>query len=444
MTLKVRKLLSIIFILLFLTITPAIMLYAAGYKLGKNGFSVERTGMFIIDSMPPGAKISLNGKAQETWMSSLFNRKNFITTPAKIKNLLPGEYDVSLELDGYWSWRKKLTVSPGASTFAENIFLFKNDLPAEIMSAEIKTVSLSPDKNQVLIISPGKLNFLNLADESAKTINQNGLSGNHIAWSKTQNKIVIDNYLYNAGDLKSVADLGNLAAGAFNFKWFNNILYFRDKTSIYRLNAANLPEKIIGHKNFNDFLIKDGYLYLANGRGSAANLEIIDPASGRLVKNIDLPLPADYSFINQEHNLLNLYDNNRKILYLIDPSAAYQPMIETINNLKTAVWANSNDLLFTNDFEIWLYNLETKEKTLVTRISDIINNAALHPNKNYIIYSTEQTINVIELDEREKRNITELVKFDLISWLALNAEGNILYFSGRIGNSSGFYKLLIQ
>ena len=88
--------LSLIFILLFLIIAPAIILYAAGFKLSKNGLAIQKTGMFIIDSNPRGAKIFINGQVQKKFINILFNKNRFITTPAKIKNLLPGEYDLSL------------------------------------------------------------------------------------------------------------------------------------------------------------------------------------------------------------------------------------------------------------------------------------------------------------------------------------------------------------
>ena len=100
-------------------------------------------------------------------------------------------------------------------------------------------------------------------------------------------------------------------------------------------------------------------------------------------------------------------------------------------------------MLYINDFEIWLYNLQTRNKTLITRISETINGAILHPSKDYIIYSTRGTINAIELDEREKRNSTELIKFDSIDSFKLSPD-NVLYFLGGIGNSQGLYKFLIQ
>jgi hypothetical protein len=421
------------------------MLYAAGFKLGRNGFSIERTGMFIIDSRPRGAKIFINGQAQKTLISTLFKKNDFITTPAKIKNILPGEYELAVELNGYWSWRKKLIINPGASTFAEDIYLFKNSLPTQIKSAKIDSMVLSPDKNKFLISAEGQLNIINLTDETEKLLSGQGLKNNNIFWSNDSQKIVINNYLYSLNDLNKGVDLNTITAGSYNFEWSNNFLFYRDKTSIFRLGDNNLPKKIINNQEFSNYLIKDGYLYLIKQAKQTVNLEIIELATTKILRNINLPASTDYSFINPEQALLNLYDKSHNILYLIDPvTTYYSPLREIINNVKTAIWINDNDLLYTNDYEIWLYNLVTKNKTLVTRISEPISGAVILQNKNYIIYSTGQTINTIELDERQKRNITELVKFDTIDWLSLGSGGDTIYFFGKIGNSAGLYKLSIQ
>ncbi|KKR91704.1 MAG: hypothetical protein UU95_C0021G0008 [Parcubacteria group bacterium GW2011_GWC2_42_12] len=445
MTLKVRRMLSLIFILLFLIIAPAIILYAAGFKLSKNGLAIQKTGMFIIDSNPRGAKIFINGQVQKKFINILFNKNRFITTPAKIKNLLPGEYDLSLELDGYWGWQKKLTVNPGTSTFVENIYLFKNSLPVQILPANLESINLSAGDNRALILSADQLTFFNLADKTSQTVKQNDFKGKNIAWSADGQKLVIDHYLYNLDDLKVKINL-NQAPASFNYKWRDNILYWQDKTSIYQLDSADLPSKIIGNREISDFLIKDRYLYLINQAKTTANLlEVIDMTSREQIKSIGLPTSANYSFINPSHGLLNLYDNNHQILYLINPLADYySPLTEIINNVRTASWISDSNLLYINDFEIWLYNLETKNKTLLTRISQTINSAVMHPNRNYIIYSTDQTINAIELDEGRGKNTAELVKFDLINSLILNGKGNVLYFSGKIGQTEGLYKLLIQ
>jgi len=444
MTLKVRRILSSIFILLFLLAAPAIVLYAAGYKLSKNGFFIQKTGMFIIDSSPRGAKIFLNGRAQKTPLSSFFNKNNFIITPAKIKNLLPGDYDLTLELNGYSSWQKKLTINPGSSTFAEDVYLFKNDLPTLIAPAKVGAISLSPSENQALILSDGQITFIDLSQETKKSSARTDSKGKNIVWSPDGQKVVVDNYLYNLNDLDSGLDLNKSVSGAFNFKWEDKTLYFRDKSSIYRLGNNEQAKKIADNIQFDDFLVKDDYLYLSRPK-LEPTIEVIELALNKSVKTFNLPVASGLAFINPEQDLLNLYDSDHNNLYLIDPWASpYSPSTDTINNLKTAFWSGRDNLLYANDYEIWLFNQPTRSRTLVTRISDTINHAILHPGNKYIIYATNQTINAIELDERQKRNITELVKFDLIDSLILSPRGDIIYFTGKIGNQEGLYKFSIQ
>lgn len=445
MTLKIRRILSLVFMVIFITVTPAIMLYAAGYRLGRNGYSVQRTGMFIVDSKPEGAKILIEGRPRQTWLNALTNKNNFLATPAKIKNLLPGEYNLKLELNGYLSWQKKLIINPGASTFAENIYLFKNGLPLQIAAAAVEAVSLAQSKNQAVILSADRLTFINLADEKETSISQTGLSGKAFSWSAGQNKIVIDGYLYNLNNLSARVDLKKITPNSFNYKWNGDILYYRDKNSLYRFDqSTNLPEKIISNLAFSDYLIKNGYLYLISQTNQSASLKVFNAAGGQTVKEINLPAAANYIFINPDQALLNLYDSGHKILYLIDPSSAYQPLTEILNNVKAANWADGNLLLYGNDFEIWFYDLNSREKNLITRISQTINDVFLHPNRDYIIYSTEKSINALELDNREKRNSAELIKFDYINSLILNPDGKTLYFSGKIGNAPGLYKFLLQ
>ena len=311
--------------------------------------------------------------------------------------------------------------------------------------AQAVATSLAPDKKQILIISGDRLTFFNLADETQKFVAQQGLTGKNIAWSPDGAKIVIDGYLFNLNDLSAKTELRKLTAGAFNYKWSGDLLYYQAQNSVFALTSETSVKKILSGVAASDFLVKAANLFVITETKPVNSLTIYDLASGKKIRNIALPSAGNNSFINPEHSLLNIYDQGRKIIYLIDPTAQYySPLIETINNVNNSSWLNQNNLLYTNDFEIWLYNLAGRQKTLITRISAVINNAVMHPNNNYLIYSTAKTINAIELDEREKRNIAELARLDLIGPLTINSEGNLLYFPGKTGSQSGLYKLLIQ
>ncbi|MFH1661554.1 MAG: PEGA domain-containing protein [Candidatus Falkowbacteria bacterium] len=345
MTLKIRRIIYMLFILAFFIITPIVIFYAAGYKINLKGAKIQKTGTFILDTKPDGAKIYIDSKPQQTFLKKYFaNEKSFIKTPAKIKNLLPGEYNLKMELDGYFAWEKKLKIKEGQSTYAENIYLFKKNLPALIEENE---------KNEIL-------------------------------------KQLIDD---------------NLATSTFE----------KDK-KIYEI------EKSI----------------------NLTNLKITDSTSKKLIKSIELP-GSNYEFINRDHKFLNIFDKNHDILYLIDPfSSVYSPLRETINNIKLSYWVDDEKLLYANDFEIWIFDLKNNKKILLTRISEPIEKIIWHPGDNYVIYNAGNSIKIIELDEREKRNIIELIKLNKISSLYLNKKGDTLYFNAIINKQEGFYKLEIN
>ena len=128
---------------------------------------------------------------------------------------------------------------------------------------------------------------------------------------------------------------------------------------------------------------------------------------------------------------------------MLDPFYPVKPLYESLSNIKLTKWISDKKLLYANDFEIWLLDLNNHKKTLLTRISQEITNIFWHPSNNYVVYTTDQTVNIIELDDREKRRITEIVKFEQIKWPFLKA-GDTLYFYTKIGNQEGLYKLAIQ
>jgi len=452
MTLKMRRLLYISFIILFLTITPLIIFYAAGYKFNLRGIKIQKTGTFILDSKPQEAKIFLNNKVQQTFFNKFFfSKNNIIKTPAKIKNLLPGEYNLKLELDGYWPWQKKLIIYPGTSTYAEDIVLFKKNLPALILQDKINGLKLSVNKNNLAILTDQEVILLNLTEEKQVKLPSASSSPTiNCAWAPSDKKILLNHSIYQTDNPSKNINLNDyIKTDIDNLKWditSDDNLYYQAQDNFINFTLSNKANKIIlENQKFNDYLVKDNYLYLVSQASNSTNLNIFTLGASELIRSISLPRSSEYEFINPAHQLINLYDKKHQILYLIDPFASfYSPVREIINNVKYANWVDNNRLIYANDFEIWFYEVNLNKKTLLTRISQGITNVFWHPSNNYIIYSTDKAINILELDQREKRSIIELIKFDWIKWPLLNKKGDILYFYAKIGNQEGLYKLAIQ
>ena len=457
MSLKARRILFILFIIAFLIITPLVISYAVGYKISLSGKILQKTGMLILDTEPEGAKIYLNGKPRQLFFKKYFkDEESYITTPAKIKNLLPGKYDVKLELDGYYGWQKKLEIKPGMSTFAEDINLFKKNLPLLIRNGEIKQASLSPNGKYLAAVSDKEIDLIDLDNEKkiklgALDAPEPSSDSRPVSWSPDNKKILFNGIVYNIDNLSKKLNLNNyIKNGIIKPKWRgkNEIIYLSgDKSDVKSFNLSDNTVKIlIKDGKILDFINKNDNIFIVTRLGKSISLDVYKIGAPDKVRSIELPSFSDYEFINYKRDIINLYDKKHQILYLINPFSRF-PLVETINNVKRARWVGKNKLLYSNDFEIWLADFNpgySGKKTLLTRISNPINEIFWHPSENYVIYLTDNAIYAIELDDRQKRNITKLVKLDRIAFPFLGKNGKKLYFYAKIGNQKGLYKLYIQ
>ncbi|MCK5211205.1 hypothetical protein KAJ89_00735 [Candidatus Parcubacteria bacterium] len=448
MNLNQRRILYILFIIAFLTITPLVSLYATGLRIG-NGFRIQKTGILILDTEPKGANISLNGKQLRRPLARFFDQtQSHITTPTKIKNLLPKEYDVRLELPGYWPWQKKLVVEPGQSTYAEDVVLFKNDVPRLIQSGRYDNIALSPNNKYLMARGDDSLTLIDLKNENIHTVvsTSTGEEAINYNWSPDNKHLIANSYLFDLNNHAKDQDLSSIINPKITkIKWQNNdSLIYKQGNSLQNYNINNKKiETVKSELLFDDFLVKNSNLFTVTRGEQNSQLLIQNIKDDELNISFDLP-KAQYHFAHPNHNLLNLYDDKHQILYLIDPSSTFKILRDAISNIKESVWIDNNSLLFANDFEIWLYDVNHQNRTLLTRISEPIKKIIWHPSNNYVIYATNKNINTIELDKRDKFNITRLLEFEDIKGPVLDLNGKTLYFSARIGNQQGIYKLTIQ
>ncbi|OGF25911.1 hypothetical protein A2331_06410 [Candidatus Falkowbacteria bacterium RIFOXYB2_FULL_34_18] len=426
-------------------------MYAAGYKF-SGGFKVQKTGSLIINSNPRGARILINNKVQQNIFKKIFSSGGgYITTPAKIKNLSPEEYTVEINLKDYLPWKKKLTINPGQSTFAEDINLFKDNLPLLMMPKTEINSTISPNNKRLITINDeNEIIFIDIDSETEKILKTENkiLTDSIIRWSENSKKIIINNEIFDLNNPENPISLNKIIGKNIDdIKWDinnDNKIFYKDKNTLNYYNFNNHTNKIIFKNDFlKDYIAKNETIFFIENQKDNSLLKIYNIDEAREVNQISLPL-SDYSFINYGHKLINLYDPKHKILYLIDPYDNFKPLRETINNITKTYWADDTRLLYTNDFEVWIFNLKNLQKKLLTRISQKIDNIIWHPSNNNIIYSTNKNINVIELDDREKYNITKIIELDGITNTVLNKKGDTLYFYAQIGNQKGLYKLLIQ
>jgi len=120
-----RKILFYLFFALYLILCPIIILYALGYIFTpkvEEGFA--KTGLIHIETLPSNASISIA------------NRRYAEKTPATIRNLLPGQYDVRMQLRGHRPWERKVNVESGKAINFEKVLLIPQKIKTRILIAE--------------------------------------------------------------------------------------------------------------------------------------------------------------------------------------------------------------------------------------------------------------------------------------------------------------------
>ncbi|MFH0985963.1 MAG: PEGA domain-containing protein [Candidatus Omnitrophota bacterium] len=112
-----RKILFYLFFAIYLVLCPIIILYAFGYIFTpKLEEGLTKTGLIHIETLPSNALISIG------------SRHYAERTPATVRNLLPGQYDIKILLRDHRPWVQKVKVSPGKAVSLEKILLIPKNI----------------------------------------------------------------------------------------------------------------------------------------------------------------------------------------------------------------------------------------------------------------------------------------------------------------------------
>ncbi len=454
MQMKYRRIIFYIFLALFLISVPFILLYATGYRYNSKKNKFEKTGGLVVNTIIKNASLFVNGRAYGTGQEF------------RIQDLLPGEYEIKIRKSGYFDWQKKLSVESQITTFAKDVRLIADNLPAKAVDASAGLIYPAPDQSKFLYLKKEKdknsifvFDTANDAEKSIALLPPRQTIKN-ISWSPNNEKIILETpsgfQVINASDGKVQAlplkikifglrwdetNSSQLFAAATDGVYKIDLLFGKAEkiyptsprlpTSLSELRGtsrgAGSPEKIA-----DDFAVLGNYLYLVN----QSMLQQINLNSGEV---ISLPL---------ERNGYKIRLAEGKRLVMIDGKQHLQIFALPLQKLSTPeVFADAknfdifgNNLLYYNDFELWTHNFGSGEKELITRFGEEIKKARWLSGSNYVAVSFNNQIKIIELDKRDSRQIYDFPKFEQIGDFIVNKQSS-LYFTGKVNAASGIYKL---
>lgn len=447
---RTRLFVKIIFISFFAVLAPLVILYTMGYRYNFSAKQIQKTGVIVVSTYPDDARVYLNGRLVDE------------QTPSIIKKILPNEYTVEIIKEGYLPWSKKLEVKSGETTFAESVHLFLDEEPRPLFDRQIIMTGFSPDRTKLLYVteeaswaeiwlySPKKKEFT-LIDRR----DTNNFVDASFKWSPGSEKIFLtiigpeknEQLIYDVRNEKSVSLEKYFDQEINKFKWSrtsDDIFYFVQDKKLYSVNLLT-EQKTFLLNAVDEYFVRGNTIYLISANENSRRVEsynIIDPAA-EITLLYELP-PANYIFEDASFPYLLIRNTQKGELLLYDTSAPFlEPILQVPANRYH--WYTSGQgekrLLYTTEFEIWIFYPQNKYNELITRHSSIISDALWHQNGGYVFYNAGNAIKAIELDAREKRNVFDLATNEQITDFTVDHSSENLYYVGSAEDGRGLYHL---
>ncbi len=442
MSYRFRNFLFFIFFVVFVILTTVFSLYASGYKISfysiiKGQSLIQKTGILAVDSLPRGADIFITRQSNGLFFDDEINKNKKIKTPYKIKNLLPGEYMLTLNFDGYWPWQQKFYINPGQSTYMEDIVLFKKDLPVSFFNSAVSDIEFNYGAQKIILdnekrlidLKSGQEIYLGEGIDSIDFLDSKRvLLNNSLIFDYSKNKYI---------DLSFLSDKRLIQPKIKG----DDLFYINNGLQRYNL-FSEKQEMIFSLENVIDYDFYNGFYFFITKDKDKSSFKIYSYKNKELIREIDLPMSDKYQIINPGASaFVYIYNKDFKNFYIINTSSKFNSYWSVVNDVEGFDFIDSNNFIYFSGFEIYSFNSVLAEKFLLGRFEEMIKSLIWHP-KNYIIYSTDRDIVILDL-KYDKYSI-KIVSLNDVSNISLDKKSSILYFSGKNDAQEGLFRLFVQ
>jgi hypothetical protein len=225
----------------------AVLIIKIGYRPDLAGRTFRPTGLLVTTSIPNGASVYIDGKLKTATDNTL--------------NLSPGKYDIEIKKDGFYPWKKRLTIKTELVTKADAwLFSTYPDLKALTFTGAVNPV-FSPDEQKVAfaVVTASAANqgiwILDLADRplglnsQPRQILQSIPKGKDLStavyeWSPDTKQILLtlskESYLIDTARLNLATGLTDISLGLTTLK-----KRWQDEEAVKQeAKMARLPEKL--------------------------------------------------------------------------------------------------------------------------------------------------------------------------------------------------------
>ncbi len=230
MSKKIRRILFYSFLSLFILAGGGIIFLSQGWRLKIDNcrlpviwncqIAITRTGAIFIESKPKGVVIKIDGEIFE-------DKSGLIQSGTLITNLLPKDYKVEIEKDGYLPWEKNIRVNSGLVAEVLKIVLVPEEINKKTadITKSIDSFWVNQQKRIILKNKEGLYYFPSSASANESETSNIKLRGDKfIQWSESGDKAIVEdskNLIYYLYDFNNLSKILNVSAILNNFQQVN-------------------------------------------------------------------------------------------------------------------------------------------------------------------------------------------------------------------------------
>ncbi|OGI21271.1 MAG: hypothetical protein A2808_01205 [Candidatus Moranbacteria bacterium RIFCSPHIGHO2_01_FULL_55_24] len=465
---RFRPLIFLLFVAFFFITAALVLFYTFGYRFSPERGVFVYTGSITVDSNPQSVSISLDG------VNVPENRLGILNSSAHIPGLPPGEHFVEVTAPGYTTWQKKAVVESGRSTEFWNVLLTPQN-PEHITlpgtASAIKAYP-SPDRNILAIVKKhaGELTLdvydtSKLSGEQVFSLPNGELLPDRddgIEWSSDGERILIP-LLENGERRYFVVDVGTKASFELPrltkdnqrkyARWHprdRNILFYLNEEKLYQFDVSQPEgEAALVRENIETYDISSQYLYVlnaSNGIVSRLPISAKPDTSATQVTTAPIALASDgsYSLVVYDDTRLVILESTLGAFWLynnLGNAASISPMREVLPSgvRGTQFSDDGKKVLYYTDTEISVVFLrewevqpvrEADSTFQIVRFSQPLQFAQWTKDYEHVLFALGGSVKVAELDNRDRRNILDLINFEKPPLQILSQfQDNALYFA---------------
>ena len=421
-------------VVIFLIIGPSIIMYSQGYRFDIKKFQFVETGGIYIKAFPEEAFLYIDDE--------YINKTSFFTRDILIQNLLPENYNIRIEKDGYHLWEKNLEIESKKVTEAKYIILFNENI--NFNNIENRISSFYPNDNQIIFLNNLNELFLYRPSGINKILNSIQSPDNieNISFLSNENIIIkTSTGLYYLLDIenKKTKLIRSFNIETKNINNRNSKLVYQFNNSIYEIDPKEDSPKLISRDKIDAFTVENNSIIALRGN-NVVKLYDLTRTEELLYSFEDYNENYDYQIMFIEKELF-IIENNKNLYFLNRENNTFESKIKSQEELKYTSFFNK--ILFYDNHNIWLMPLKRYESPFFKDAYSIINIKTFDKeisnikwlNGDYFVFTLDGELHISEIDNRDKLNIFSLNK-DNTSNIFFNGNTKYLY----ILNDNNFLK----